>query len=83
MLKMSSEMKLAIGETCGAEYWEPISSKMWEVNTPWQLMYFEHDFEYEKQLWRVVVIEKYVYDADDPEAIDRTEEVFSSAWVIE
>lgn len=43
---------------------------------PWELILIDEDTEYEGHMYRVVAIEKWVYDADDTEAIDYTEEVF-------
>lgn len=79
---MDERLREHIGATIEGGAWEPITGILWENETPWQLFKFEQDVEFEREIYRCVIIEKWVYDPDDLTAVDYAEDVFAKAWMI-
>lgn len=77
---MDERLRQNIGEVCGCEHYEAITGIMWQNGTPWQLFSFDNDIDFEGERWRVVMVQKWVYDPDDVTAVDYTEDIFSEAW---
>lgn len=78
---MDSMIRRNIDETCGAEQWKPVTTKLFPVDgQPFQIFSFENDVECNGQYYRCVIIERYVYDAERPEEIDYGETLYEEAW---
>lgn len=80
-MEMSNELYRHIAEIYGTCD-DPITGIIWEEDAPWQLWKFERDVEFQEKIWRCVIIEKVVYDPDDPTAVDFTDVVFSNAFIL-
>lgn len=80
-MEMSNELYQHIAEIYGTCD-DPITGIILEEDTPWQLWKFERDVEFQGKIWRCVIIEKVVYDPDDPTAADFTDVVFSNAFIL-
>ena len=79
---MTEELKNHISETCGSEFWEPITCVLWQGYSSWQLFKFENDILFDDSTWRCVLIRKDTYDSDVPDAVDYSEVIFAEAWVL-
>ena len=73
-----NDIRDIISETYDSTAYEAVTGILWQDGTPWQLFKFERDVEG----YRVVLIEKVVYDVDDTEAVDYSEDVLFEAWRI-
>jgi hypothetical protein len=49
-------------------------------NDYFKIMMYDCDVEFEKKMYRVVLVEKWIYDSDDLESIDHVEELSFDAW---
>lgn len=79
---MNERLRQNIGEIYDAGAWEPVTGIVWQGDDPWQLMSFEQDVEFEGKTWRCVIVQCIHFDADDLDAVDYAEDVFSAAFVI-
>lgn len=48
-----------------------------------QIMIYDIDVEFEKKTYRVVAVQKWVYDSEDLEAVDHVDELSFDAWELE
>lgn len=81
-LDMPDDLRRHIAETYDAAAWEPITGTIWEHGTPWSLSLFEQDIEYDGHTWRCHIVQRTVFDADDPAAVDFAEDILSNAFQI-
>ncbi len=79
---MDQDLRNHIGEIYDGGCWENITGTLWENKTPWQLSKFERDVDFGGKRYRCVIIAKTVFCPDDIEAVDYSDDVFSSAWEI-
>lgn len=79
---MNKELLTHIEEVYDGGAWEAITGLLWEDGQPWQLFKFEQDVDYNRQLWRCLIIRRCVFDPDDVSAVDYTEDIFVRAWEI-
>lgn len=79
-MKMQEDLRRHIGEIYDGGCWQQLTGRYHEGETPWELWLFERDVEYIGSTWRCVIVEKTVFDPDDPEAVDYAEDVFAEAW---
>ena len=79
---MDERLRQNISETCGSEFWEPVTGVLWQNGTPWQIWKYENDVEFGGKTYRCVILEKYYIDPDDASAIDHSEDILAEAWEI-
>ena len=77
---MSEELRNHIAEIFDGAAWEPVTGRLVQNGTPWELWKFEHDVDFDEQCWRCVIIQKVMFDPCDTDAVDYAEDVFSAAW---
>lgn len=77
---MDERLRQNIAETCGAEFWEPITGKLWQNEQPWDLWAFNQDVEFDGETWRCVIVQKIWYDDERPEEVEYAEDVLAEAW---
>ena len=79
---MNNELRNHISEVYDGGSWEAITGILWKDGEPWQLFKFEQDVDFEGEFYRCCIISKSVYDPDDVESVDYTEDVFCESWVL-
>ena len=79
---MDMGLYLHIGEVYGVESWQKILDKHWiEDGIGFELWMFDNDVEYDGHLWRSVIIQRCVYDAQlGADDVDHVEMVMALAW---
>ena len=75
-----NDLRAHIGEVYDGGFWKPITGVLWHDDEPFQLHMFQHDVEFEKAWWRVVIVEKTVFDESDLSAVNYADDVFFDAW---
>ena len=80
MLNMDEKLRQQIGETTDATAWEIITGILWKDGIPFQLWKFEQDVEFNKEMWRCLIIQKLVFYPDDIRSVDYCEDIMSEAW---
>lgn len=79
---MDSALRQHIAEVFGGDgSWEAVTAIMWKDDVPFQIWKFEQDVEYQGKWYRCLIISKDVFDPDDLEAVDYTEDIYSDAWI--
>lgn len=68
-----------IGETYGAESWEPITGIRWTGDTPWQLWMFDQYIEIDGDPHHhALIIRREVYDPEDVSVMLSSDDVFTA-----
>lgn len=79
---MDERLMQSIEETCGSEYWEPVTGILWEDGTPWQILHFGNDVELDGLTYRCEILRRVIFDPDDLDAVDTVETLMARAWVL-
>lgn len=81
-LTMPEDLRRHIAETYDAAAWEPITGTIWEHGIPWSLSLFNRDVDHGGRMWRCHIIQRIVFDADEPDTVDFAEDILSNAFLI-
>lgn len=79
---MDEGLRRNIDECDGIFGWEAVTGLLLKGETPFKIWKFDKDVEYEHKMYRCLIIEKDVYNADDIDAVDYSETIYEDAWEI-
>ena len=79
---MNEWLRKNIDECYDGGEWEDVTGILGKKDEPFQILKFEQDVEYEHKMYRCLIIEKWVYDADDLSAVNYSETIYEDAWEI-
>lgn len=78
---MPDDLRRHIGEIYDGSCWDNIVGNCFPTDgQPFFLWKFDADVEYDGAMWRCVIVEAVYLDANDLDAVDYAEDVFSAAW---
>ena len=77
---MFEELRMSINATYDGSSWEDVTALYWQDGTPWKIVKFDRDVEYGKKTYRCIIIEKWVFDPEDLEALDYAGVLLEEAW---
>lgn len=81
--RIDEGLRRNIDECYDGSAWEAVTGILGlKGRTPFRIWKFEKDVEYEHKMYRCLIIEKCVYDADDISAVDYAETIYEDAWEI-
>lgn len=78
--KMNKELRKKIDENYDGGFWEKVTGILHNNDTPFCIYKFEHDVEFENETYRCIIIEKQIYDPEDPQIIDSVETLLEESW---
>lgn len=78
--KMDKELRKKIDENYDGRFWEKVTGILHNNDTPFCIYKFEQDVEFENEIYRCIIIEKQIYNPEEPQIIDSVETLLEESW---